>query len=58
MWSLWYPDEHSLISMLPVFVEHNVLINTHLLVAFDLSIRAFYNGEILPLSLCSISDIR
>ena len=32
--------------------------NTHLLVSFDLSVRAFHNGEVLPLSLCSISDIR
>ena len=54
-WSLWYPDDHSLIYMLPLLTEHNIIVNTH---TFDLSVRAYRNGEILPLPICSISDIR
>ena len=57
-WSLWYPDDHSLIYMLPLMTEHNIIVNTHLLVSFDLSVRAYRNGEILPLPICSSSDIR
>ena len=57
-WSLWYPDDHSLIYMLPLLTEHNIIVNTHILVSFDLSVRAYRNGEILPLPICSISDIR
>ena len=57
-WSLWYPEDHSLIYMLPLLTEHNIIVNTHILVSFDLSVRAHRNGEILPLPICSISDIR
>ena len=38
-WSLWYPDENSLIYMLPLLTEHTIIVNTHLLVSFDLSVR-------------------
>ena len=44
--------------MLPLLTEHNIIVNTHILVSFDLSVRAYRNGEILPLPICSISDIR
>ena len=57
-WSLWYLDYHSLIYMLPLLTEHNIIVNTHILVSFDLSVRAYRNGGILPLPICSISDIR
>ena len=57
-WSLWYPDDHSLIYMLPLLTEHNIIVNTHILVSFELPVRAYRNGEILPLPICSISDIR
>ena len=57
-WSLWYPNDQSLIYMLPLLTEHNIIVNTHILVSFDLPVRAYRNGEILPLPICSISDIR
>ena len=57
-WYLWYPDDHSLIYMLPLLTEHNIIVNTHILVSFDLSVGAYRNGEILSLPICSISDIR
>ena len=44
-WSLWYPDDHSLIYMLPLLTEHNIIVNTHILVSFDLPVRAYRNGE-------------
>ena len=37
---------------------HNIIVNTHILVSFKLPVRAYRNGEILPLPICSISDIR
>ena len=57
-WYLLYPDENSLIYMLPRLTEHIIIVNTHLLVSFYLSVRAFHNGETLPIPICSISDIR
>ena len=44
--------------MLPLLTEYNIIVITHILVSFDLSVRAYRNGEILPLPICSISDIR
>ena len=58
LWPLWYPDEYSVIFMHPSLVDCTVRVDAHLLISHDLSVRAFHKGEFLPLSLCSICDIR
>ena len=44
--------------MLPLLTEHTIIVNTHLLVSFNLLVRAYHNRETLPIPICSISDIR
>ena len=41
--STWYPDEYTLICMR--IDKCKIQINTYLFVEFDLSIKAFHNGE-------------
>ena len=57
-WSLWYPDEHSLIFMRPSLENSSILVDVYLVVTFDLSIKAFYKNVIFPHSLSCLSDIR
>ena len=57
-WSLWFPNEQSLIFMRPHLLNSNILVDVYLKVESDLSIKAFHNGDVIPLSTCSISDTR
>ena len=43
--STWYPEEYTLICMRPRIDKCKIQINTYLSVEFDLSIKAFHNGE-------------
>ena len=45
------PNEHSLILMRPHLFDNAILVDIHVVVESDLSIKAFRNGEIIPLSL-------
>ena len=45
-WSLWYPDEYSLILMRPSLNNSCVEIDFYLVIKFDLSVQAFCNGAI------------
>ena len=42
----------------PYSAKNNFSVKTHLLVSFDLTVRTFHNGEVLPLSQRSIRYIR
>ena len=44
-WSLWYLDYHSLIYMLPLLTEHNIIVKTHILVSFDLQLELIVMEE-------------
>ena len=55
-WSLWYPEEHSLIFMRSNLENSSILVDVYLVVTFDLSIKAFCKNEIFPHSLSCLSD--
>ena len=57
-WSLCFPNEQSLIFMRLHLLNSNILLDVCLKVESDLSIKAFHNGDVIPLSTCSISDTR
>ena len=40
-WSLWYPDDHSLIYMLALLTEHNIIVNTHIIVVLFCPLNQF-----------------
>ena len=40
-WSLWCPDEHSLIFMRPSLENSSIFVDVYLVVTFDLSIKVF-----------------
>ena len=44
--------------MRPHLLNSNILVDVYLTVESDLSIKAFHNGDVIPLSTCSISDNR
>ena len=49
-WSLWYPDECTLIIMRPGFHNRNIEVDTYLSVEFDLSVKAYFKGEMFSIS--------
>ena len=56
----WYPEEYTLICMRPRVDKCKIQINTYLSVEFDLSIKAFHNGERLltsPVTLCDVLQL-
>ena len=57
-WSLWYPVEHRLVFMRPNLENSCIMVDRYLLVQIDLSLKAFCNNEIFPLSQSCLSDIR
>ena len=39
-------------------LNSNILVDDYLIVESDLSIKAFHNSDVIPLSTCSITDTR
>ena len=56
--STWYPNEYTLICMRPRIDKCKIQIHTYLSVEFDLSIKAFHNGERLLTSHVTLCDVR
>ena len=57
-WSLWYPDECTLILMRPGFHDRKIEVDTYLSVEFDLSVKAYFKGEMFSISQVTLSAIR
>ena len=55
--SYWYPNPNSLIFMRPR-LDNKILVNIYLTVEIDLSVRAYRNGQVFPLSRIFVSDTR
>ena len=52
------PDECTLIIMHPGFQNRNIEVDTYLSVEFDLSVKAYFKGEMISISQVTLSDIR
>ena len=59
IWSIWYPNERTLVFMRPGFDNAvTIQVDVYLIVEFDLSIKAYQKGEIFPLSKNFLNDTR
>ena len=55
-WSLWYPDECTLIIMRPGIHNRKIEVDTYLSAEFDLFIKAYFKGEMFSISQVPLSD--
>ena len=46
IWSTWCPDEYTLIFLRPRIDSSKIQVNTYLSIEFDLSLKAYHNGNI------------
>ena len=58
IWSTWYPDEYTLISLRPRIDSTKIQVNTYLSIEFDLSLKAYHNGVTFTISFVTLCDVR